>query len=68
MRIRDFADRDDPGFRRDETEESQNEDERVEGHSPSADLLASSYALQLEQAGLIQEAVFVLLHIEGSAG
>lgn len=68
MRIRDFADRDDPGSRRDETDESQNEDERVEGHSPSADLLASSYALQLEQAGLIQEAVFVLLHIEGSSG
>ncbi|EKM57526.1 uncharacterized protein PHACADRAFT_206423 [Phanerochaete carnosa HHB-10118-sp] len=40
----------------------------VEGHSPGADLLASSYALQLERAGMLQEAVFVLLHIEGSAG
>ncbi|TFY79572.1 hypothetical protein EWM64_g4439 [Hericium alpestre] len=66
MRIRDFADRDDPGVNRgiddDETES------RVEGHSPSADLLTGSYASQLEQMGLIQEAVFVLLHIEGSSG
>ncbi|PCH35193.1 hypothetical protein WOLCODRAFT_139791 [Wolfiporia cocos MD-104 SS10] len=41
---------------------------RNQGHSPSADLLANSYALQLEQAGMIQEAAFVLLHIGGSAG
>ncbi|KAL0069564.1 hypothetical protein AAF712_003222 [Marasmius tenuissimus] len=40
----------------------------VEGHSPSADLLASSYAHQLEQMGMIQEATFVLLHLEGSVG
>ena len=43
-------------------------DVEVEGHSPSADLLASSYALQLEQLGMLQEAAFVLLHIEGSSG
>ncbi|THH28963.1 hypothetical protein EUX98_g5225 [Antrodiella citrinella] len=43
-------------------------DDHVEGHSPSADLLANSYAMQLERLGLIQEAAFVLLHIEGSAG
>ncbi|KAG9313450.1 nuclear protein 96-domain-containing protein, partial [Chiua virens] len=41
---------------------------RREGHSPSADLLASYYAQQLEQLGMLQEAIFVLLHIEGSAG
>ncbi|TFK32347.1 nuclear protein 96-domain-containing protein [Crucibulum laeve] len=40
----------------------------VEGHSPTADLLASSYAFQLESWGMIQEAVFVLLHLEGSVG
>ena len=40
----------------------------VENHSPSADLLANSYALQLEEMGMLQEAVFVLLHLEGSAG
>ncbi|KZT04508.1 uncharacterized protein LAESUDRAFT_737928 [Laetiporus sulphureus 93-53] len=37
-----------------------------EGHSANAEILASSYALQLEEAGMIQEAVFVLLHIESS--
>lgn len=66
LRIRDFADRGDVH------EETVDDDARtepeVEGHSPSADLLASSYALQLEKAGMLQEAVFVLLHIEGSEG
>jgi len=65
MRIRDFADRGDPGI---DVDASAEEGFRVEGHSPSADLLASTYALQLEQLGMIQEALFVLLHIEGSAG
>ena len=64
MGIRDFSDRDQPepsvGY--------SDEDHRVEGHSPSADLLTSTYAHQLEQMGLIQEAAFVLLHIEGSSG
>ncbi|KAI0066823.1 hypothetical protein BV25DRAFT_1819933 [Artomyces pyxidatus] len=72
MRIRDFADRDDPGVDRSVSseggEEQEDQDVRVEGHSPSADLLASTYALQLEQMDLIQEAVFVLLHLEGSTG
>jgi nuclear pore complex protein Nup98-Nup96 len=67
MRIRDFADRADPGRRRDVMDDD-NELDQHEGHSPSADLLASSYAHQLEQLGMLQEAVFVLLHIEGSAG
>ena len=39
-----------------------------EGHSPTADLLASSYAFELESWGMIQEAAFVLLHLEGSSG
>jgi nuclear pore complex protein Nup98-Nup96 len=39
-----------------------------DGHSPSADLLASSYAFELESWGMIQEAAFVLLHIEGGVG
>ena len=65
LRVRDFSDRGDTGLQFDPEE---NEDNRVEGHSPSADLLTNSYALQLEQLGMIQEAVFVLLHIEGSLG
>ncbi|GJE85205.1 Nup96 domain-containing protein [Phanerochaete sordida] len=70
LRIRDLADRGDVvDERRDGDEEAEAAMEpEVEGHSPSADLLASSYALQLEAAGMLQEAVFVLLHIEGSAG
>jgi len=71
MCIRDFADRGEAAGRirgrMDDSDEEQ-EDRDVEGHSPSADLLASSYAFQLEGLGMIQEAVFVLLHIEGSAG
>lgn len=63
LRIRDLADRDTSVRHR-----SGEDDDGVEGHSPSADLLANSYASQLEQLGMIQEAVFVLLHIEGSAG
>ncbi|KZP25015.1 hypothetical protein FIBSPDRAFT_856394 [Athelia psychrophila] len=67
MRVRDFADRGDPEVVSGMPEDSEADDE-VEGHSPSADLLASSYAGQLEALGLLQEAVFVLLHIEGSVG
>ena len=66
LRTRDFPDRGDPGVERG-TPSADGEPE-VEGHSPSADLLASSYALQLEQADMLQEAVFVLLHVEGSNG
>jgi nuclear pore complex protein Nup98-Nup96 len=72
MRVRDFVDRGVPEgrsrSRMDDSDEAQEEEDDVEGHSPSADLLASTYALQLEGLGMIQEAVFVLLHIEGSAG
>lgn len=63
LRIRDLADRDTTVRGEDDDGESD-----VEGHSPSADLLANSYASQLEQLGMIQEAVFVLLHLEASAG
>ncbi|OCH85762.1 hypothetical protein OBBRIDRAFT_739307 [Obba rivulosa] len=65
LRIRDFADRAPP------PQSGSDEDidgAQVEGHSPSADLLANNYATQLEQAGMVQEAAFVLLHIEGPAG
>ncbi|KAG5716102.1 Nuclear pore complex protein Nup98-Nup96 [Termitomyces sp. T112] len=73
MRVRDFADRGDPvgRTRRMDDEISNSDDDdgiKQEGHSPSADLLTSSYASQLENQGLIQEALFVLLHIEGSIG
>ncbi|KAF8069104.1 nuclear protein 96-domain-containing protein [Lyophyllum atratum] len=75
MRVRDFADRGDPVGRvrrMDDSfsseDEEEEEEDKPEGHSPSADLLASSYAFQLEGQGMIQEALFVLLHIEGSAG
>ncbi|TFY68005.1 hypothetical protein EVJ58_g1277 [Rhodofomes roseus] len=70
LRVRDFADRGNTGIAmgEDAVDASEDDEPSVEGHSPSADLLANSYALQLEQQGLIQEAAFVLLHIEGSAG
>jgi nuclear pore complex protein Nup98-Nup96 len=49
---------------------SRDEDDQrpSEGHSPTADLLISSYAFELESWGMIQEAAFVLLHLEGSVG
>jgi nuclear pore complex protein Nup98-Nup96 len=40
----------------------------VLGHSPTADLLTCMYAAQLEGEGMIQEACFVLEHLEASAG
>lgn len=65
MRVRDLSDRGD-GEHVEEVDEDPSG--RREGHSPGADLLASYYAQQLEQLGMLQEAIFVLLHIEGSAG
>ncbi|KAK0458108.1 nuclear protein 96-domain-containing protein [Desarmillaria tabescens] len=69
MRVRDFSDRGDPGghHRNDEDMESE-EENHIDGHSPTADLMTSMYAGQLEQLGLVQEAAFVLLYIEGSVG
>ena len=46
----------------------EDDEEPSEGHSPTADLLTSSYAFELESRGMIQEAAFVLLHLEGSVG
>ncbi|KAK7031341.1 nuclear pore complex protein Nup98-Nup96 [Favolaschia claudopus] len=68
LRVRDFADREDTGSRREMSPSHDGGDSGVEGHSPSADSLTSSYAFQLEEQGMLQEAVFVLLHLEGSAG
>jgi nuclear pore complex protein Nup98-Nup96 len=68
MKYRDFSDRDKPDDEDTDQEVDRNEGPHAEGHSPSADLLTSSYAHQLEQLGLIQEATFVLLHIESSTG
>ncbi|KAI0696840.1 nuclear protein 96-domain-containing protein [Cytidiella melzeri] len=69
LRVRDFTDRGDTSINDARTEEAQSDsDSGVEGHSPSADLLANSYALQLEEMDMLQEAVFVLLHLEGSSG
>lgn len=68
LRIRDFADRGDVDERSGTADDDSGTEPEVEGHSPSADLMANSYALQLEKAGMLQEAVFVLLHTEGSAG
>ncbi|KAK1217167.1 hypothetical protein PQX77_020175 [Marasmius sp. AFHP31] len=72
LRVRDFGDRGESNNAADgdgdEDGGSESEEPGAEGHSPSADLLASSYAHQLEQMGMIQEATFVLLHLEGSVG
>ncbi|EKM77441.1 hypothetical protein AGABI1DRAFT_77500 [Agaricus bisporus var. burnettii JB137-S8] len=81
MRIRDFADRRPTGHRKtlvngdgrevtSEDEEREGRYERLvaEGHSPTADLLSSTYAFELESWGMIQEAIFVLLHIQNSSG
>jgi nuclear pore complex protein Nup98-Nup96 len=72
MRVRDFADRSDHGVGNlsgdmDVDRSGDAEDEGAlwgEGHSPTADLVACSYAFQLECLGMIQQAAFVLLHIE----
>lgn len=41
---------------------------KTDGHSPTADLLTSTYSFELESWGMLQEAAFVLLHIESSVG
>ncbi|KIM46777.1 hypothetical protein M413DRAFT_440353 [Hebeloma cylindrosporum] len=48
--------------------EEEDDEIRIEGHSPSADLLAAGYAFELESWGMIQEAAFVLLHLEEVSG
>lgn len=62
MRARDFMDR--------EIVEGSGEEDGslLDGFSLTADALTASYAAQLEQSGLIQEAVFVLLFLEEDMG
>ena len=59
MRLKDFSDR---------QSSFDDLDSDVEGHSETADGVTCAYAAQLEALGQIQEAVFVLLHLEGSDG
>jgi len=82
MKVRDFSDRSNPisrahsgkghgsqpnghGLTR---EGSEDEEGNFRGYSATADLLTSTYAFELESWGLVQEAAFVLLHLEQSAG
>ncbi|TFK26610.1 nucleoporin nup189 [Coprinopsis marcescibilis] len=82
MRIRDFSDRtfvpkstranglaNGVGHGHSSDEESDAGDLLArEGLSPTADLLTNSYAFALESWGMVQEAAFVLLHLEASQG
>jgi nuclear pore complex protein Nup98-Nup96 len=53
-------------------EDDENSEEDVspghDGHSHTANLLTSAYAFELEGWGMVQEAAFVLLHLESSEG
>ncbi|KAI0090382.1 nuclear protein 96-domain-containing protein [Irpex rosettiformis] len=67
--VRDFSDRGDTSVDGQRADGAETEgDADVKNHSPSADLLANSYALQLEELGMLQHAAFVLMHLESSAG
>lgn len=74
MRVRDFADRRLAvrsfvnGGGREGGAEDENEKSTFEGYSSSADLLSSAYAFELENSGMISEAIFVLLHLECNTG
>ena len=76
MRVRDFADRRPAvhsfvnGGGREGSDEDGNRCEKLtfEGYSSTADLLSSAYAFELENLGMIPEAIFVLLHLECSKG
>ncbi|KAE9393480.1 hypothetical protein BT96DRAFT_219315 [Gymnopus androsaceus JB14] len=71
MRVRDFPDRGDACLRDDTTPLTlinSSPSPSLEGHSPTADLLTSAYALQLEYVDMVQEAAFVLLHLEPLQG
>lgn len=75
MRIRDFADRQAPkkplnGVTSNEATSTDDDGDLVpgEGDSPTANLLTSSYAFELESWGMVQEAAFVLLHLEQGPG
>ena len=57
LRVRDFNER----FQVNNSDDS---NEFVEGHSSRADSLAINYANQIEQLGLPQWSIFILLHLE----
>ena len=61
MRLKDFSDRQ-CAFG------SMELDQDVDGHSVTAGNVTCAYATQLEALGQVQEAAFVLLHLEGSDG
>jgi len=72
--VRDFADRRPTarsfvnGGGREGSDEDGNKCEKptFEGYSVTADLLSSAYAFELENMGMIAEAIFVLLHLQCS--
>lgn len=74
LRVRDFADRRPTarsfvnGGGREGSDEDGNKCEKptFEGYSVTADLLSSAYAFELENMGMIAEAIFVLLHLQCS--
>jgi len=57
MKCRDFEDREAPAM-------VEEDEEETVGCSNSANALTLSYASQLEQLGLWEQATFVLLHLE----
>jgi nuclear pore complex protein Nup98-Nup96 len=59
MRLKDFSDR---------QSSFDDLDLDIEGHSEMADNVTCAYGAQLEALGQVQEAAFVLLHLEGSDG
>jgi len=63
LRVRDFGDR-----VRSELRGEEDEDAAVDGFSATANTLTMNYAAQLEQEGLVQEAIFVLLFLEDDDG
>ncbi|RXW16183.1 hypothetical protein EST38_g9671 [Candolleomyces aberdarensis] len=84
MRVRDFADRMQAASSKGKAKvngvpngiHGQEDDDNIEedsspghdGHSHTANLLTSAYAFELEGWGKVQEAAFVLLHLEASEG
>jgi len=71
LRVKDFADRRPvvrPFVNGGGSDEDGNRCEKLtfEGYSATADLLSSAYAFELENMGMIPEAIFVLLHLQCS--
>ena len=52
----------------DHEEDDGEEEEKKDGESHTANLLTSAYAFELESWGMVQEAAFVLLHLESADG